>query len=267
MTPASISGTALQGATPAAPVFSIRRMALKDIWEVLKLGFGDVRACRTDALTIALIYPFSGVFLGAVVVVHAIWPFVFPICAGFALVGPMATLWFAALSRARDYGNASALSAFTPDRLVAIQRLCVIAIMLFVIWNVTAGIIFGLTMGSSNADAGAGFISRVFHTQAGWRLMIAGCGTGAIFAVLSLAVFLISFPAVLDRPVTAAQAINVSVQAMLRNPVFVFAWGLVVVAGLAGGALPMMLGIVITLPTLGHASWHLYRRMVVWEKV
>jgi uncharacterized membrane protein len=70
---------------------------------------------------------------------------------------------------------------------------------------------------------------------------------------------------VLDKPVTATQAIGVSVQAMVRNPFFVLAWGAVVVAGLLGGALPAMLGIVITLPVLGHASWHLYRRMVVWS--
>jgi uncharacterized membrane protein len=264
MTPAAITQTAQPGAKPAAPSYSIRTMQLSDIWEVLKLGFQDVQACRTDALTIAVIAPMAGIFLGSVVVVRAFLPFVFPICAGFALLGPMATLWFAALSRRRERGDASALSAFTPDRLVAIQRLCAIAIMLFITWNVTAGIIYGVTMGSSNEDVAAPFFSRVFHTQAGWSLIIAGCSTGAIFAVLSLAVFLISFPVVLDKPVTAFQAIGVSVQAMVHNPFFVLAWGAVVVAGLLGGALPAMLGIVITLPVLGHGSWHLYRRMVVW---
>jgi uncharacterized membrane protein len=81
--------------------------------------------------------------------------------------------------------------------------------------------------------------------------------------VLSLAVFFISFPLVLDRPITATQAIGISIKAMLHNPIFVLGWGAVVVAGLLGGAIPAMLGIVITLPVLGHASWHLYRRIVV----
>jgi uncharacterized membrane protein len=134
--------------------------------------------------------------------------------------------------------------------------------MLFVVWNVTAGIIYGLTLGSSNADANAPFLSRVVHTNAGWMLIIAGCATGAVYALLSLAVFCISFPLVLDRPVTASQAIAISVKAMLRNPFFVLCWGAVVVGGLVLGALPAMLGIVIVLPVLGHASWHLYRRMV-----
>lgn len=262
MTPAAISHTGSSGAAPAPVSFSIRRMRLRDIWEVLKLGFEDLRHCRTDALTIAVIYPISGVFLASVIVIRAFLPFVFPICAGFALLGPMATLWFAALSRRRERGDASAVSAFTPERLIAIQRLCVIAIMLFVVWNVTAGIIYGLTLGSSNEDVSAPFLSRVVDTHAGWTMIIAGCATGAVFAILSLAVFCISFPLVIDRQVTAGQAITISVQAMLHNPVFVLAWGAVVVAGLVGGALPALLGIVIVLPVLGHASWHLYRRMV-----
>ena len=248
---------------PAPAPAEIRPMRLKDISESLKLGFSDVRHFRTDALSIAIIYPIAAAFLATVVVLQDFLPLVFPVCTGFALLGPMATLWFAALSRQRERGEESVLSAFTPARLVAIQRLAVTAIMLFVMWNVTAGIIYGLTLGSSNQDAGASFYHRVFDTPAGWTLIVAGCATGAFFAVLSLAVFFISFPLVLDRPVTASQAIGISVKAMLHNPFFVLAWGAVVVVGLGLGAIPALLGIVIVLPTLGHASWHLYRRIVV----
>jgi uncharacterized membrane protein len=241
----------------------IRKLGAKDIWEVLVLGFRDLRESRTDALSIAVIYPISGIFLASVIVIHAFLPFVFPICAGFALIGPMATLWFAAVSRQLERKEASAISVFTPSRLISIQRLCVIAIMLFVVWNVTAGIIYGLTLGSSSEAANAPFFERVFHTQAGLTLIAVGCATGAVFAVLSLAVFFISFPLVLDRQVTALEAIAISVKAMLYNPIFVLGWGAVVVAGLVGGAIPALLGIVIVLPTLGHASWHLYRKIVV----
>jgi uncharacterized membrane protein len=250
-------------AEPSPAPVAIRQMRAKDIPDALKLGFDDVRYFRTDALSIAIIYPIAAVFLATMVVLQDFLPLVFPVCAGFALLGPMATLWFAALSRQRERGDESALSVFTPARLVAIQRLAATAIMLFVVWNVCAGIIYGLTLGSSNADAGASFYHRVMDTQAGWTLIIVGCATGAVFAVLSLAVFFISFPLVLDRPVTASQAIAISVRAMLRNPFFVLAWGAVVVVGLVAGAIPLLLGIVIVLPTLGHASWHLYRRIVV----
>ena len=263
MTTSAVTQNFPTGTNSSAADITIRKMRAKDIWEVLVLGFGDLRQARTDALAIAIIYPISGVFLASVIVIHAFLPFVFPICAGFALIGPMATLWFAAVSRQRERKDASAISVFTPDRLIPIQHLCVIAIMLFVVWNVTAGIIYGLTLGSSNADPNGEFFQRVMDTQAGWTLIAEGCATGAVFAVLSLAVFFISFPLVLDRPITATQAIGISIKAMLHNPIFVLGWGAVVVAGLLGGAIPAMLGIVITLPVLGHASWHLYRRIVV----
>jgi len=263
MTTSAVTQNFPPGASLSPADTEIRKMRAEDIWEVLKLGFQDLRAARTDALAIAVIYPISGVFLASVIVIHAFLPFVFPICAGFALIGPMATLWFAAVSRQRERKDASALAVFTPARLVAIQRLCVIAIMLFVVWNVTAGIIYGLTLGSSNADVNAPFFQRVFDTQSGWTLIAVGCATGAVFAVLSLAVFFISFPLVLDRDITATQAISISIKAMLHNPIFVLGWGAVVVAGLLLGALPVLLGIVIVLPVLGHASWHLYRRIIV----
>ena len=94
-------------------------------------------------------------------------------------------------------------------------------------------------------------------------MMIEGCAAGAMFAVLALAIFCISFPLVLDRKVTATQAIAMSIQGMTHNPFFVFCWGAVVVVGLVAGAVPALLGTVIVLPVLGHASWHIYRRMVV----
>jgi uncharacterized membrane protein len=267
MTPTAVShefpSNLSSGAEPAPAPVGIRRIDLKDIRDAVAAGFQDVRHFRTDALSIAIIYPIAAAFLATVVVLQNFLPLVFPVCAGFALLGPMATLWFAALSRQRERGDESVLSVFTPARLVAIQRLAVTGIMLFVVWNVTAGIIYGLTLGSSNEDAGAPFFHRVLDTDAGWTLITVGCATGAVFAVLSLTVFFISFPLVLDRPVTASQAIGISVKAMLRNPFTVLAWGAVVVVGLVAGAIPVLLGIVIALPTLGHASWHLYRRVVV----
>jgi uncharacterized membrane protein len=263
MTSTAVSHGFSPGAEPAPAPVSIRRMELKDIRDAVKAGFDDVRHFRTDQLSIAIIYPIAAAFLAAIVVLQDFLPLVFPVCTGFALLGPMATLWFAALSRQRERNDESVLSVFTPTRLVAIQRLAVTGIMLFVVWNVTAGIIYGVTLGSSNADAGASFYHRVLYTNAGWTLIVIGCATGAIFAVLSLAVFFISFPLVLDRPITASHAIAISVRAMLRNPFMVLAWGAVVVLGLGLGAIPALLGIVIVLPTLGHASWHLYRRVVV----
>jgi uncharacterized membrane protein len=186
---------------------------------------------------------------------------VFPLLAGFALLGPMATLWFAALSRQRERDDESISVIFAEPRIYAIQRLAGIAILIFFSWNMSAAIIYLLTLGSSDEAAQAPFFVRVFTTHAGWELIIIGCAVGAVFAFVTLAISVISFPVVIDRQVTAFQAVGISIQAMRHNPLFVLAWGAVVAAGLIFGAVTFLLGMVVVLPVLGHATWHVYKRM------
>jgi uncharacterized membrane protein len=242
----------------------IRKMSLSDIGDALSAGYDDLKACRTDALLMAVIFPVAGIVIAGVVVVQGLLPFVFPLLSGFALLGPLATLWFAALSRQRERGDDSLVSVFSARRK-PIQALSAMAISMFLVWNAAAGIIYYATLGASREDVGAPFFQRVFMSGAGWEMIIIGCLTGAVFAVATLAVSVISFPLILDRPVTATQAVSASFHAMARNPIFVFGWGVAVAIGLTLGTIPCLLGLVIVLPVLGHATWHVYRRMVVWR--
>ena len=251
-------------ATPStmpAPPLEFHQMSLADIKDALMKGWDDLRQSRTDALLIGAIFPLAGVIFAAAFVVQAFLPFVFPLLAGFALLGPLATLYFAALSRQREHNDESILTIFQEPRLKEIQRLAGTAIMIFLGWNLSAAVIYLFTLGSSDEAANAPFFVRVFTTNAGWELIILGCAVGAVFAVVTLAISVISFPVVIDRNVTAFQAINISFHAMLRNPLFVMAWGAVVVAGLLFGAVTCLLGMCVVLPVLGHATWHVYRRM------
>jgi uncharacterized membrane protein len=72
----------------------------------------------------------------------------------------------------------------------------------------------------------------------------------------------VSFPLLLDRDVRMETAIGTSVQVVLANPVPMALWGLIVAAGLVIGSIPALLGLVVVMPVLGHATWHLYRRVV-----
>jgi len=249
------------GAMPGQAPIHIHRMTLKDIRDALAAGWDDLQHSRTDALLMGGVFPVGGVIFAAAFVIQGFLPFVFPLLAGFALIGPLATLWFAALSRQRELGEESVSYVFAQPRMKQIQRLALIAILIYLAWNAVAGIIYYLTLGSSNADPNAEFFVRVFTTTAGWELIIIGCTVGAVFAVVTLAISAISFAVVIDRPVTAFQAIGISLQAMLQNPLFVLAWGAVVIAGLLIGGVTFLLGMVVVLPVLGHATWHIYRRM------
>jgi uncharacterized membrane protein len=236
-------------------------MSFLDIRDALAAGYDDLKACRSDALLMAVIFPIAGIVIAGVVVVQGLLPFIFPLLSGFSLLGPLATLWFAALSRQRERNDDSLVSVFSTCRK-PIQHLSAIVILMFLAWNAVAGVVYYATLGSSPDGAGAPFFHRVFTTGAGWEMIMIGCLTGAVFAIATLAVSVISFPLILDRPVSATQAISASFHAMARNPVFVFGWGAAVAIGLTLGSIPCLLGLVIILPVFGHATWHVYRRMV-----
>jgi uncharacterized membrane protein len=214
----------------------------------------------------AVLFPLAGLAVAGVVADRALLPFLFPVASGFALIGPLATLWYAALSRGRELWGEDAsshpLHLFFGPRGRSLRMLGGVAILLFLLWNGAAGLIYHLTLGTSSAKPNAFFLVRVLTTPAGWEMTVIGCGVGVIFAIIAVAIGCVSFPLALDKPVTAMEAIRVSLDAMARNPVFMLGWGLVIVAGLVIGAIPGLLGLAVTLPVLGHATWHVYRRIV-----
>jgi uncharacterized membrane protein len=78
-----------------------------------------------------------------------------------------------------------------------------------------------------------------------------------------MSISLVSFPLLIDRDVGLDTAIKTSIRAVRENPVETALWGLIVAAGLVLGSIPLFIGLVVTIPVLGHATWHLYRKIVV----
>jgi uncharacterized membrane protein len=241
----------------------IRKVGLNELMPALKEGLDDLRDLRTDQITIAVLFPLAGLAVAGVVADRALLPFLFPAASGFALIGPLATLWYAALSRGRElYGEDAAshpLHLFFGPRGRSLRILGGVAILLFLLWNAAAGIIYELTLGRSSEKTSAFFLTRVLTTSAGWEMIVIGCGVGVIFALVTVAIGCVSFPLALDKPVTAMEAIRVSLDAMARNPLFMLGWGAVIVVGLVIGAIPGLLGLS---PEL--SASRLLRERVVW---
>jgi uncharacterized membrane protein len=93
-------------------------------------------------------------------------------------------------------------------------------------------------------------------------MIVAGVGVGFLFAVVALAISVVSFPLLLDRDVSINSAIGTSIRVVATNPVPIATWGVIVAAGLVIGSVPLLLGLVVVMPVLGHATWHLYRGVV-----
>jgi uncharacterized membrane protein len=135
-------------------------------------------------------------------------------------------------------------------------------LLIFILWLVTARVIYHLTFNDVMPASVEEFIRQILTTQAGWMLIIVGNGAGLLFALTVFSLSVVSFPLVLDRHVGAFEAVTTSLRAVGTSPGTMAAWGLIIAGALALGSLPFFLGLIVVLPVLGHASWHLYRKIV-----
>ena len=135
--------------------------------------------------------------------------------------------------------------------------------VIFFGWILTANAIFEEIFGQQRVTSLSGFVHQVFETPQGVTLMIAGNLIGFLFGLLCFSISVVSFPLLLDRDASAPVAIVTSFKAIAKNPLTMLAWAAFIVVALIVGSLPALVGLVIVLPVLGHASWHLYRKIVV----
>jgi uncharacterized membrane protein len=260
---AQVSGQA--AATRDDP--TVRKIRITDLWDVLRRGAADYWAMPTHLFFLGLIYPIVGLVLARLVFGYDVLPLLFPLVAGFALVGPLAALGLYEISRRRELGLDTtwkdAFGVFRSPSMPSIAALGLLLLAIFFIWLAVANAIYVATFGYVAAASIPDFVDRIFNTPAGWTLIVVGNGIGFLFALLVLAISVVSFPLLLDRKVSPAVAILTSLRSVATNPVAMAAWGLVVAALLVIGSLPLFVGLAIVVPILGHATWHLYRKVVV----
>jgi uncharacterized membrane protein len=242
---------------------TVRRIGTAELRQALDRGLADFAANRTDVIFLCVIYPLLGLVLGRLASGYGVVPLLFPLASGFALIGPFAAVGLNEMSRRRELGMevnwTDAFGVLRSPSIGAIVGLGLLLIAVFLVWLVTAEAIYAVTLGPKPPVSIAAFIHDVFTTSKGWTMVFVGVGVGFMFAVVALSISVVSFPLLLDRDVTMETAIWTSIRVVAANPVPIALWGLIVAAGLAIGSVPLLLGLVIVMPALGHATWHLYR--------
>lgn len=251
--------------TASAPV--IRTIHLSDLHQALRLGWEDFKAVPTHAIILCLIYPVLGLVLARTVQGYSVLPLLFPLAAGFALLGPFAAIGLYEMSRRRENGEEAsawdALGIFGSPSSGAMLGVGTLLFALFVTWIATAQAIYTAVFGYETAANIPDFADRVLTTEQGWWLIVVGCGVGFLFALVALCISVVAFPMMLDRHATAGEAMVTSMRAVAQNPVPMAAWGLIVGVLLVLGSIPFFLGLAVVIPLLGHATWHLYREVIV----
>jgi len=254
-----------QGAAMAEP--QVRKIGINDLFEALGKGWRDFQAAPTQLVFLAVIYPVIGALAARAAWGGDLMTLFFPLVSGFALMGPILALGVYELSRRREQGLAvsafDALSVRHSAALPSILALGLVLVVVFIAWVIAARLILHATVGSGAFAHPMDFLGRVFGTSEGWELIIIGNLVGAVFAMLVLAVTVVSFPLLLDRNPGLGVAVRTSLRAVAANPVVMVIWGAIIAALLMAGGATLFVGLAIAMPVLGHATWHLYRRVVV----
>jgi uncharacterized membrane protein len=243
----------------------IRKIRMRDLKDAFAEGFEDFSAVPTHAIFLSIIYPVAALVL-AQLTLNNLSHLFFPLATGFALIGPVAALGLYELSRRRELGlELSWTHAFGVRHSASIGGILALGILLvviFLVWVAVSQAIYVANFGYAPPESIPNFLRQVFTTPAGWALIVIGNGVGFLFAVLVLMTSVVSFPLLLDRDVSAAVAILTSVRVVLKNPLTMAMWGLIVAGLLLIGSLPLFIGLAVVMPVLGHSTWHLYRKVV-----
>jgi uncharacterized membrane protein len=251
---------------------AVRKIGVRDLLTVLIKGTDDFIANPTQLLFLGVIYPVVGVFAARAASGRDLLPLLYPLVAGLSLMGPVAAIGIYELSRRREQGlPVSWFHVFDVLRSPSLPSILALGFMLlglFGAWIATAKGIYDMTLGSSFTFGGVAqtpesFFEALFTTSAGWTLIIVGNGVGFLFALGVLTLTVVSFPLLLEHEVGVEAAVQTSIRAVAVNPVPMALWGVIVAVLLVVGCLPFFVGLAVVMPILGHATWHLYRRVVV----
>jgi uncharacterized membrane protein len=245
----------------------VRRIGVADLRDALRKGTEDMGALRDDVLFIGLIYPIAGVVLAAVAFNYNLLMMLFPLASGFAILGPVAATGLYEMSRRREQGEhvtwLDAMKVFNSPAIGSIVSLGLVLLAIFGVWLAVAYQIGVATLGADTPPTMRVFMENVFLSEASPTLILGGVGVGFLFAALAFAISVVSAPLLLDRDLGLWIAIKTSFKAVMTNFGVMVLWAAIIAGALVLGSIPALVGLIVVVPILGHASWHLYRKMVV----
>jgi uncharacterized membrane protein len=235
-----------------------------DLSAALAAGWRDFLAMPRFGLFFGGVYVLAGLAIGWVTVTGGELTWLIPAMAGFPLVAPFVAVGLYEASRRREAGEPltwravlGALKGHGDDQILSMG---VIVFVAFSFWMIVAHAIFAVFM----AESGMGGESLdALLTPAGLMMLAVGSAVGAVMAFAFYAMTVISLPMLVERKVDFLTAIIASLAVVRRNFAVMLGWAAVIAVLLFVAMLPGFIGLMVALPVLGHATWHLYRRAVV----
>jgi uncharacterized membrane protein len=248
----------------AGLVLPINRIDVEMPWAWLRRGWQDLARAREVSLTFGLI-----IAAISVVIIYGLWQqdylaYSFPLASGFMFVAPFLGIAFYEISRRLEMGapvrlrDVATAWSKRPGRIFTLG----LVMMLFqVFWMRIALLIYALFFGPDPVEWSS-FVLTIVTTTDGLAFLMVGTAVGGVLAALCFAIGAVSFPLLLDRDIGTAQAIATSVAVSVANWRVLGGWGALIVLFTGAGLVTGCLGLIVTMPLIGHASWHAYRDLV-----
>lgn len=259
----------LELAISSGPELEVRVVEEDRPWRWLAAGWRDLM--RVPALSFSY-----GILFSATGCALIWWLFsadalylIFPFAVGFSLVGPAAAVGLYDISRRLEAGQPASLGAIVPAVLSRLDTLAAMGLVLmlsFLAWMEIAMLIFALFFGDKTIGA-HNFVEKIFFSPESLPFMVTGTVAGAVLSAAIFSISVVSLPLLLDRHVAVPVAIATSLRAVNLNRKAMALWAMIIAVFLAVGIATFLVGLVITLPLIGHATWHAYRDLVEPEKL
>ena len=247
----------------------VRKIGFSDLREVLGLGWRDFMRAPKFGMFFGGIYALGGLLIFYVFMKLKLGMLVFPMVFGFALIGPFIASGLYEVSRRLEKGTplvwSEVLGVCWNQHRRELGWMAFVMLFIFWIWMYQSRTLVAVFFGTKGFATLPGFLEAVFTTSTGATFLLVGTLVGATISMILFTLTVISCPILLERDVDFVTAMITSVRAVTTSPIVMLSWGAFVVLAVIISAIPAFLGLLIVLPVLGHATWHLYKRVVVEE--
>lgn len=252
------------------PQPQVKTLKVGDITASLRAGLLDYCAHPMMSSFFGLFYAVFGIlFVWCLIWLGKIW-MIIPAMVGFPLVAPFAAAGLYEMSRRRQRGEAfgwgEILMVMAAQRKREMGWMAFVTLFVFWVWMYQVRLWLAVILQDASFSDLDGFLQTVFFTPEGWTFLTIGTCAGAFLSTVLFSVTVVSMPMLLDREVDFVTAMLTSVRVVAQNPYVMLGWGGIISATMVLSLIPWFLGLIFTLPVLGHTTWHLYQRAVAADQ-
>lgn len=245
---------------------SVNTVTADDITASLKAGFSDFLARPVMSSFFGAFYALFGIlFVWCLVWLGKIW-MIIPALIAFPLVAPFAAAGLYEMSRrlqtGAQFGWSDILTVMAHQRKREMGWMAFVTLFILWVWFYQFRTVLVIVLQHTSFSDLNGFLNIVFFTSQGWTFLAIGTGVGALLSAVLFSVTVIAMPMLLDRDMDFVTAMLTSVRVVTQNPGVMLTWAAIISATMLVSLVPAFLGLIFTLPVLGHTTWHLYQRAV-----